>query len=155
MFLLILVLQPNILHLYLLTDSWGWLLFTWHKEPTHLEKTLMLGNIDGRRRRRWQRIRWLDSVTDSMDMSLSKLWKMIKDREAWHTAVHRVAKSWTRPSNWTTTCSPSGLNFDETVRFSGKTTWLLNPEQEWLLYALIISDASNFADSSPWTVTTY
>ena len=64
---------PTILHLYLLTDSWGWLLFTWHKEPTHLEKTLMLGNIDGRRRRRRQWIRWLNSVTDSMDMSLSKL----------------------------------------------------------------------------------
>ena len=154
-FLLIVVLQLNILHLYLFADSWGWLLFTWHKEPTHRKRLWLLGNIDGRRRVR-QCIRWLDShVTDSMDMSLRKLWKMIKDREAWHTAVHGAAKSWTRLSNWATTRSPSGLNFDETIRFSRKIAWLLNPEQEWLLYALIISYAFNFSDSSPWTVTTY
>ena len=103
-----------------------------------LEKTLLLGKIEGRKRRGWQRTRWLDGITDSMDMNLSKLWEMVKDREAWHAAVHGVAESQT----WQ---HPNKNNKTSYIHYFRNFSWITAQDKTWK--ALINSCPLIFLDS--------
>ena len=127
-----------------------------------MEKTLVLGKIEGKRRRGWQRMRWLDSILNSMDMNLSKLREIVKDRGVWHAAVHGVAKSWTWLNDSTT--RKLSLDIMEVYFTSVWLKWsslIYIRRMSWLKYLLILQSSSfmlsvfhalRFMSSTVWTV---